>query len=663
MNGVSLYRPEFLWGLAFCGAVLAIHLLRRPRVRTLDFSTLRFFSEQAVSATRMRRLRNLLLLLARLLAVAALVVLFAQPFDKKDNLNLLRDPHLTLFTWIDRTPSMEYAEGGVSLLGRAERLVDSLRRGLPATVRHFYYDEERGEFLPLDNAKPPSFGRIRHGPPRLDQVLRAWNENRSRYSQPLLLLLSDYQKSTTDCLDSLLHTPQKSPLACVALTPRAPWNYSLRASAFRDALGAAKVSTTVETQGQRLDSATLGVAMQTFGAGGKKISLRADDSATVDIPVGSALKGSGGSVALAGKDPLLFDNKDFFTAQDRKALRVVVVGDRERNFPISAALSAGGENRWSPVILRGSDEVRFDELDSADAIVVSGISRSSRTLETFLSGRSSAKKIVLIALGADEEGIGANAVLFSGMSRSAANPLKLVRLERPATLLLPDTISELWKGFRSLRTGEAAVYRYAEGLPGTALLRLDNGAPFCTKASDEQGRCWIFFATPLGVTDANNLCETGFFVPCLDRIARYGASMQSVPLDLWIAGFERRNPFYASGHGATVLSEEGKFLERWQSQPSVVFKQPGIYKIVPDGQEAFWVAVRADPAESKLSYSLPSVPEASKGKVMIFNEEQLREALKGKGRFLAYAPWIVLGLLLLAELFLWEKPLRGARPG
>jgi hypothetical protein len=401
--------------------------------------------------------------------------------------------------------------------------------------------------------------------------------------------------------------------------------------------------------------------MQSFSVGEKKISLRAGDSAAVDIAVGGALKASGGGVALASKDPLSFDNVAYFTSHDRKALRVVVVGDRERNFPLSAAFSAQGEHRWNPVLRRGGDEVTFDELDSADAIVVSGISRPSRSLDAFLKGATSAKTIVMLAAGADEEGLSAFAGLCSGIRKRTAPLLKLITLDRPAALTLPDTISELWRGFHALRTGEVAVYRYVEGLPGTPLLTLDNGAPLCTKISDEQGRSWIFFATPLGVTDANNLCETGFYVPCIDRIARSAASSLSAPLDAWIAGIERRNPLYASGRGAMVFGEDGKLIERRQAQPSVVFKQPGIYKIVPDGQEAYWVAVNSDPAESNLSYRMPAPPESSKEKVMIFNEKQFMEALHGNGRFLSYAPWLFLGLLLLAELFLWEK--RPRTPG
>ena len=104
-------------------------------MQTLDFPTLRFFQAQSVKASRMRRLRKLLLMLARCAAIAAIIMLFALPFNKRDRLSLLRDPHLTVCSWIDRTPSMAYAVHGTSLIEKASALSDSFASACPATVK------------------------------------------------------------------------------------------------------------------------------------------------------------------------------------------------------------------------------------------------------------------------------------------------------------------------------------------------------------------------------------------------------------------------------------------------------------------------------------------------------------------------------------------------
>jgi hypothetical protein len=652
LNALAWYRPEFLWALSFLGAALAIHLLKRRKTRRLDFSTLRFFKEEAVRATRIRRLRNLLLLLIRLLAIAAVVALFARPFNKSDSLNALHDPACTIFVWIDRTPSMDYGDGGVSLLGKAAVLVDSVRRTLPSSGRLLVYDESRREFQPVDNSQSVVL-KSRHGPPGLAACFRAWNADRNNHSQPVLLLFSDFQKSTTDLLDSGAFAGN-APVVCVTLAPKSPWNYSIVSSSCRNAIGALKASATVAAQSQRLDSGMLNVTIGEVRVGAKSCSVRPGDTATVEIAAGSSAGRGGGAISLAASDPLQFDNTSYFTTRERKSLRVVIVGDVERSYPVAAAFGASGERRFSPVTVRESEAVGFDELDSADVVVLNGIARPSRVLEAFLNSRESGEKTVMCAIGADEEGLHTASMLLGTIGSNTAGRLNLVKLEKPVTFSLPDTISDLWKGFRSPRITEAAIYRYVKGFPGEPLLRYDDGVPFCTKAADRQGRTWLLFSTPIGVTDANNLCETGVYVPLLDRLTRFADGTRTKKGDSWVTGFERRNPFYGTGRAAEIFDEQGKFLERWQSQPSVLFKQPGIYRIAPEGQATYWIAVSADPAESNLAYVNP-VAQWNGRNLFFLDGPQFREALHGGGRLLSYLPWFVLAILLFTELFFWES--------
>jgi hypothetical protein len=238
--------------------------------------------------------------------------------------------------------------------------------------------------------------------------------------------------------------------------------------------------------------------------------------------------------------------------------------------------------------------------------------------------------------------------------------LQPVSLATPSTVIFPDTIAETWRGFPSLRTDESSIYRYVNGLPGTVLARLDNGTPLVTHTAVDRGGSVLFVATPLGVTEANNLCETGFYVPFIDRITRYAVNEHHVTAGILTAGFERRNPLYGSGKGATVLSDDGKFLERWQSQPSVIFKLPGLYKILPDGDEPYWIAVNADPEESDCNRMLPVIPEATRDKVLILNEDEFKRIIGNRESFRSFLPWLILILFLLAETLLWESP--DARP-
>ncbi len=660
MRALSFYRPEFLWAFFFLVAVLAIHLLRRPRTKILDFSTLRFFQTSVVHASRMRRVRKLLQLLARLALAAIIIALFAAPFNRDDRFSMLLNPHLTMFTWIDRTPGMSYADHGVTLLDRSSALLDSLTAACPATVKRLDYDEGHRDFIPRNPGMSQPLS-VRHGGAGLDAVLHAWDRDRGDYSLPMLVLCSAFQQSTAASLDSLIRMRSGAnfpPLLCAMVSPRSPWNYTVRSAELRDRAGAPTVHAVVNAEGRAIDSAELTVTMASIRSGTVRISVPEHESAQVDIEVPSMKRE--GEVKLAATDPLPFDNSCWFTSQAR-ASRVIVVGDSQKNYPLSAAFAAASPARWNPVAAVTGASATYDELDSADIIVLNGLEEPSGPLEALRQGRAFAQKTILLALGGNDREFSQSAGLLSRILPPTTR-LRAVTDTAPLTVVLPDTISELWRGFPKLAAAEVAVYRYVEGLPGTVLLRLSNGAPLFTAFTDREGRSWVLAATPLGITDANNLCETGFFVPCLDRIVRHAASDKTPAADPWIAGTPRRNPYYGTGKGAALVRSDGTAAGRWQSQPMVVFAEPGLYKVTPDGDNASWIAVNADPAESRLEYSLPRIPDAGRNKMLVLIEPQLLEALRNHGRLPLYLPWIALFLLLIAEIFLWERP-EGASSG
>ncbi len=76
--------PAFLWALAALAIPIIIHLFYFRRFRRVYFTNVRFLREVKEETSARSRLRNLLVLLMRLLAVAFLVFAFAQPFLPTD---------------------------------------------------------------------------------------------------------------------------------------------------------------------------------------------------------------------------------------------------------------------------------------------------------------------------------------------------------------------------------------------------------------------------------------------------------------------------------------------------------------------------------------------------------------------------------------------------
>ena len=71
--------PSFLWALTALSIPIILHLFYFRRYKKVYFSNLRFLREVKEETSARNRLRNLLILLARLLAMACIILAFAQP--------------------------------------------------------------------------------------------------------------------------------------------------------------------------------------------------------------------------------------------------------------------------------------------------------------------------------------------------------------------------------------------------------------------------------------------------------------------------------------------------------------------------------------------------------------------------------------------------------
>jgi Mg-chelatase subunit ChlD len=80
MSGLEFLTPMFLVGAAAAAVPVIIHLVQRRRVQRVVFGSVRFLRKMSQRVVRRRRFTELLLILLRTLALAALAFGFARPF-------------------------------------------------------------------------------------------------------------------------------------------------------------------------------------------------------------------------------------------------------------------------------------------------------------------------------------------------------------------------------------------------------------------------------------------------------------------------------------------------------------------------------------------------------------------------------------------------------
>jgi len=128
-------------GFAIAGAALMagpilIHLLNRNRFKTVHWAAMDFLLEATKSNRRMLRLRDLLLMLLRALAILLFGFALARPYfssSSSNAANLSKPPHAILI--VDNSLSMNLEDVGGSMLDKVKAQAQSLIESLPASHR------------------------------------------------------------------------------------------------------------------------------------------------------------------------------------------------------------------------------------------------------------------------------------------------------------------------------------------------------------------------------------------------------------------------------------------------------------------------------------------------------------------------------------------------
>jgi hypothetical protein len=130
MSWLSFANPWMLAGLAAVGLPILIHYLTRARPRRIAFPPFKFLLEACAGQQAVHRLRTIVLLAVRTLAVLALVLLFARPFLKPGGAGTTGEAGRRVVLMLDASLSMRAVVQGVPLFARAQAEAADVLRAL-----------------------------------------------------------------------------------------------------------------------------------------------------------------------------------------------------------------------------------------------------------------------------------------------------------------------------------------------------------------------------------------------------------------------------------------------------------------------------------------------------------------------------------------------------
>lgn len=128
---MNFVYPSFLFALSAIAIPIIIHLIQLRKYKKLYFSNLRFLQNIEQEQRKSNKLKNLLILLARILSVIFLVLAFAQPYiPVKNGINVTGKKYVSVY--IDNSFSMERQGQEGSLLDEAKRKAKEIANAFQA---------------------------------------------------------------------------------------------------------------------------------------------------------------------------------------------------------------------------------------------------------------------------------------------------------------------------------------------------------------------------------------------------------------------------------------------------------------------------------------------------------------------------------------------------
>ncbi len=201
---MSFIYPSFLWALLAIAIPIIIHLFHFRRFKTIYFTNVKFLKEVKEQTSNRQKIRNILVLISRILAIIFLVFAFAQPyFAKKGNNSQIGNKDISIY--FDNSFSMSAESEDVRLLekarARAEEIIAAYGPNDKIQILTADFEGRDQRLISKDDA----LARIRevkasYNVKDISKVINRQKQALKTGTNRLkeLYIISDFQKNATD---------------------------------------------------------------------------------------------------------------------------------------------------------------------------------------------------------------------------------------------------------------------------------------------------------------------------------------------------------------------------------------------------------------------------------------------------------------------------------
>jgi hypothetical protein len=537
---MSLLNPFFLIGAVVLAVPILIHLVRREKSEVVQFSSLMFLLKIPKRMVRQQMLKNLLLMLLRLLVIALLVGVFARPYMVQsatpDAPQAGQGRGIVML--LDNSYSMQYGMNFDRMKSEAIKKIDALsgndrmvivsfNDGPPTILTNPTSD--KGKLRGLVDSIEPSLAGTKYFEAFAvaDRLLNQFGKQERH-----LVLISDFQRSgwNRSSRESVIDVDVKTDAVSVAVEQSNNIgidNVSVDSTSFVRTYSGRVVARIHNYNRDKEVAVPVALLINDKEEDRKNVVVPAGGTSLVDFAgFELALGFAKGKIRIIAEDPLPQDNEFLFTIERREKLNILILdsGRPGQSFLLKTAFTAAPDLPFNVKVAEAS-KVTVDELGSQDIVIFNDVIRLTDPLRSRMIQARKAGQGQLVILGSQSdlgwwgnvEGLPVKPVQKIDVSKDRGKPgVYLTTYNRNHGIFKPFQSSTPL----SLNTAQFTHYTELELKPGaTAIAKFENGLPALVESSPED-RGLLVFASTVDKT-WNDLPLKPSFVLFTHQTARY----------------------------------------------------------------------------------------------------------------------------------------------
>ena len=672
---MSFLNPAALLALAAVAVPLFLHFFNLRQPQTVDFSSLDFVKELQESAVQRVRIKEWLLLILRMLAIACLVLAFAQPTLTSDLGGVGASVPTTHALVVDNSLSMTADGEGGSYFDQATRMAGEVLETVEEDDEVLLWPtaqsrQRRPEPVSNVGVVRQALGELepRAGSSSLARSVAEAADAAAQSDAPqtVVYVASDLQARTLG--DSVAaNVPENVRVQLLPVNTRAQSNVGISDVTVTSRI--AEVGQPVQLEATLINHGTepLRDYVASVYLTGDRVAqatttLEPGLETTVSFTVTPQTRGWLDGAVVTEDDDFPVDDRHHFSLHVPEERRVLVVrGDGQNTQYLDLALSA--DMIEDQIAFRTTtieeDELATAELGSYDAVLLAGPRSLSSGEVDALTRYVDRGGGLLLFPSAQARSEDYNALFgalqagsFRGFSGSLSGDRTVASFERV------DLAHPLFEGiFSPERRREDASVEQPEirhvmnfrpsGRAGQTLIELSNGFPFLHEVRHGGGRLLLMAVAP---TQAwSDLPVRGLFVPLLYRSVYYLSASTSVageqlvagtPSELRVTGVPPDASLRLQGSdGIEVTPEQRTLFGATLLEIGRTLIEPGLYAVQAGTTQVRRIAVNIQPAESNLQVATPEaasemlqnvigVPVQSVSRQLSGGTEEISETLR-----------------------------------